>query len=100
MLRQHKIPYDGRSRQIVFSDLNDFDYVLVMDRENLAWVRQFTRGTRAQVRLFLDYAKQAGLVKRDEVPDPYMDGNFERTYELVEKGCQAFLNYIRLAERV
>ncbi len=100
ILRQRNIPYNGRSRQIVFDDLNSFDYVLVMDRENLGFLRQHTRGTSAQVRLFLDYAKQAGLVKRDEVPDPYMDGNFERTYDLVEKGCQALLNYIRQAESV
>lgn len=100
ILHFHNIPYNGRARQITFSDLSDFDYVLVMDRENLSFLRQFTRGTSAQVRLFLDYAKQAGTVKRDEVPDPYYDGNFERTYDLVVKGSQAFLNYIRLAESV
>ena len=100
ILRLHGIPYNGIARQITFDDLKDFDYVLVMDRENLGFLRQFTRGTTAQVRLFLDYAKQAGLVKRDEVPDPYYDGNFERTYDLVTKGSQALLNYIRQAEMV
>jgi protein-tyrosine phosphatase len=100
ILRQHHIAYNGIARQVEYSDLNDFDYVLVMDKENLGFLRQFTRGTSAQVRLFLDYAKQAGTVKRDEVPDPYFDGNFERTYDLVVKGSQAFLNYIRLAESV
>jgi protein-tyrosine phosphatase len=95
ILRANNIPYNGRARQIVRQDLDDFDYVLVMDRENLSSLRRYTVGTRAHVGLFLQYAKQAGLVNVDEVPDPYFDGTFDYVYGLVTKGNQALLDHIR-----
>ncbi len=100
ILEKYHIPYDGRARQIVRQDLNDFDYVLAMDRENLSFVLRYATGARAEIRLFLSYAKEAGLVKIDEVPDPYFDGNFERTYTLIEAGCRALLHHIRQTEQV
>jgi protein-tyrosine phosphatase len=100
ILREHNIPYDGRARQIQRSDLKDFDYVLTMDRANLSYILRASSGARADIRLFLSFAKRAGLVNVDEVPDPYYDGNFEQTYELVTRGCRALLDHIRQAEKV
>ena len=94
VLRANNIPYNGRARQVVRQDLDDFDYVLVMDRDNLSSLRRYTVGTHAHVGLFLEYAKQAGLVNTDEVPDPYYDGRFEHVYQLVTKGSQALLDHI------
>ena len=44
ILRKLNIPYDGRARQIEHSDLNDFDYVLAMDRDNLAFLLRYSSG--------------------------------------------------------
>ena len=44
ILAKYHIPYDGRARQIVRSDLNDFDYVLAMDRENLSFILRYATG--------------------------------------------------------
>jgi protein-tyrosine phosphatase len=95
VLKANGIPYKGRARQLERQDLDDFDYVLVMDRENLTTVRQYTRGTHAEVNLFLSYAQAAGLVDTDVVPDPYYDNSFDRTYRLVTVGSKALLDYIR-----
>ncbi len=95
ILRMNNIPYDGRARQIELSDLDEFDYVLVMDHDNLANVRRYTRGTRAVVGLFLQYAKQAGLVETDVVPAPYFDNRFEPVYKLITAGSKALLDHIR-----
>jgi protein-tyrosine phosphatase len=101
MLSKYKITgYNGRARQIVHTDLSDFDYVLAMDRSNLKFILRFALGAQAEVRLFLSYAKDAGLVSVDEVPDPWYDGNYQQTYDLVERGCRALLAHIRKAERV
>lgn len=95
ILRANRIPYKGRARQLERQDLDNFDYVLVMDRENLATVRQYTRGTHAEVSLFLRYARDAGLVDSDVVPDPYYDNSFDHVYRLVTVGSKALLDYIR-----
>ena len=100
VLRKLNIPYNGRARQIEHDDLNTYDYVLAMDRENLGFILRYSSGTRAEIRLFLWFARQAGLVNVDEVPDPYYDDRFEDAYRLIERGCQALLDYIRQTEKV
>jgi protein-tyrosine phosphatase len=100
VLRKYEISYNGRARQIAHGDLNTYDYILAMDRANLAFILRYARGARAEIRLFLSYAQEAGLVDRDEVPDPYYDNNFQRTYDLVERGCQALLDHIHQAEKI
>jgi protein-tyrosine phosphatase len=49
----------------------------------------------AEVSLFLSYARKAGTLEIEEVPDPYYDNRFAYVYELVEKGCKALLEHIR-----
>lgn len=101
VLRAQNIPYEGRARQFTPRDLDDYDYVLAMDRENLAAIQRFARGnSHAHVGLFLDYAYRAGLVDVQEVPDPYFDNLFDRTYDLIERGSRALLDHIRQAEGV
>lgn len=95
VLRSNNIAYDGRARQIQRRDFDDFDYILVMDQENLSDVRRLASGTHARVGMFLEFAKAAGMVSADEVPDPYYDGTFDRVYDLVNKGSDALLEHIR-----
>jgi protein-tyrosine phosphatase len=92
ILKKHGIPYDGRARQFARRDLSDFDYILVMDNANLAKIQPYAGGeSDGELKLFLSYAE----TKTTEVPDPYYDGRFTEVYELVNKGCDALLAYIR-----
>lgn len=95
ILRRHNIPYNGRARQVSPKDLDEFDYVLALDRSHLSYLRRYADGSDAEIALFLSYARQAGLVDTDEVPDPYYDGKFDLTYDLVLKGSRAFLDHLR-----
>ncbi len=97
VLNQHNISYDGRARQFVRADLDEFDYVLAMDRENLAHIQRQFYQNKAKVNLFLSYARQAGAVDVDEVPDPIFntDDAFLHVYDLARKGCAALLDYLR-----
>lgn len=87
---------DLRARQIDAADFDRFDYVLAMDRDNLAILERLATGGggRAQVGLFLDYSPD--LAGR-EVPDPYygaMNG-FEEVLDLVEAGADGLLAQLR-----
>jgi protein-tyrosine phosphatase len=95
ILKQKGVAYDGRARQLAHSDLDQFDYVLAMDAENISDIRRHVANPKAEVRLFLDYAMKAGTVNRNEVPDPYYSGQYELVYSLVEPGCRALLEHIR-----
>jgi len=84
-----------RGRQAAEGDFRRFDYVLAMDRANLAILQRIKpqdSATRAQ--LFLDYARHHA---DREVPDPYYGGadGFERVLDMVEDAAQGLLEEIR-----
>lgn len=97
MLVKHAIPHDVRrpARQITAADFNDYNYLLAMDNGHLNHMRRRADKSTATIVPFLSYAKQAGTVSTEDVPDPWYDGQFDRTYDLVTKGCTALLAHLR-----
>lgn len=94
MLAQAGIDYRHHARQLSHADLQEADYLIAMDSENLRAIQRFGR-TDAKVGLLLDYAKG---VEASDVPDPYYTDRFEEVYELVEAGCRGLLEHIRRTE--
>lgn len=96
VLQENGIDYAGRARQIRQSDLETFDYVLMMDASNMDGVQRMANGsTKGEIAMFLQYAVDAGTVDVGEVPDPYYNGRFDYVYDLVERGSKALLKHIR-----
>lgn len=83
-----------RARQFRSEDLHQFDHVLVMDRQNLADVRDVwqQKGGTEPV-LFLRF----GSSGYDEVPDPYYGGDqgFEHVLDLINEASEGLLQHIR-----
>ena len=94
-LNRYDIKSSSTARQLQYEDLNEFDYVLVMDRRNLSFVLRHSTGCRAQVGLFLEDAQRAGLIHRDEVSDPFPNGDYEEAYRVIYAGCTALLAKLR-----
>lgn len=83
-----------RARQLRDADFAAFDYVLAMDRVNLAALERLRpRQSRARLQLFLEFAPRCGL---SEVPDPYYGGaqGFETVLDLVEQAGRGLLAHI------
>jgi protein-tyrosine phosphatase len=83
-----------RARQVTADDFAAFDYVLAMDKVNLAALHRLCPAQyRDRVKLFLEFAPQAG---RLDVPDPYYGGEkgFEEVLDLVELAAQGLLDHI------
>jgi protein-tyrosine-phosphatase len=77
-----------RCRQFSVEDFEDFDSILVMDKQNLSDILSLAQNDsqRKKVRLFLN---------DDIVPDPYLDDTlFEPVYTTIEKGCHAYIKEI------
>lgn len=87
-----------RARQADADDFRRFDYVLAMDRANLADLRRICPPD-AQNRLhrFLDFAPALGV--RD-VPDPYYgdERDFVVMMDLIEAGARGLLAHLRRNE--
>lgn len=82
---------DGiRARRVSAQDFQRFDYIIAMDQENLARLRdEAPEEHSARLHLFLEFA--AG--SETDVPDPYYGGaaGFERVLDLVEDASRGLL---------
>lgn len=92
VMRDRGIPVIGRSRQLDSFDMEHYDLILAMDKDNFDGALSIARGDeqRAKVKLFCDYCTQHS---ETEVPDPYYGGNhgFEHVMDLIEDGCRGLL---------
>ena len=80
-----------RGRQIAASDFQRFDYILAMDKDNLAELQSICPpGFSGHLGLLLDFAPDSTL---EEVPDPYYGGDrgFETVLDLIESACDGLL---------
>ena len=95
--RRRGIHLPSRARQIELGDLESFDYILVMDQDNLRNVSSMANelGPRstAKIRLMLSHARRADTL---EVPDPYYGGadGFELMYRLLDSAVLGLIESI------
>lgn len=86
----------SRARQVTTNDLQDYDLVLVMDRQNLRDLRSLdlTSQFGSKIRLFCEFCTDH---QESEVPDPYYGGEqgFELVLDLLEDGCRGVLAHIQ-----
>jgi low molecular weight protein-tyrosine phosphatase len=85
-----------RARQVQREDFTRFNYVLAMDRANLAELERLQPKSPARLALFLEFASGADEL---EVPDPYYGGleDFERVLDLCELGARGLLAHLARA---
>ena len=87
-LAEHGITCAGkRARQMTRADYETFDYIIVMDRNNLRNLRRMIgEDTDGKVSLLLAHAGRSG-----DVADPWYTGDFGATWEDVTAGCRGLL---------
>lgn len=89
---------DGkRAQQLTPDELERFDLVVAMDRENLQEILRLNPSMREKARLLLDFAEELSEEERadGDVHDPYYTGNFGRTFKQIEAGCRGLLRHIQ-----
>ena len=83
------------ARQLSGRDLQDFDYVFVMDKENLRAVKRLDGRNQAgeKINLFRAYDPDP---EDYQVPDPYYggDGGFDRVFDIVERTSRNLLSQL------
>jgi protein-tyrosine phosphatase len=84
-----------RARELTAHDFEHFDWILVMDRQNLEAARAIAPAQhRDRVQLLLDHAPQQAL---REVPDPYYGdtADFELVFELTQQASRGLIEFLR-----
>lgn len=80
----------GRARQVTRHDLDEFDLILAMDRDNLSSLQSLATSPKGRVVLFSDFLDDQWP---QDVPDPYYGGRrgFEDVLDMIEAACPAIL---------
>jgi len=96
--KKHQLSIDNLvGRQIKNADLEAFDFIFAMDKNNLNDILALDQDSKKghKVRLFREFDPDPGDY---QVPDPYFGGDkgFEEVYQLVERTSRVLFH--RLAE--
>ncbi|MGD8428173.1 MAG: low molecular weight protein-tyrosine-phosphatase [Balneolaceae bacterium] len=88
----HGIKLHSRARQFNKADLDYYDLVLAMDRENLNNIKQMASGHHEdKIGLMRDFDPRPG---DGQVPDPYYGGaeGFENVFQIISRSCEHLLD--------
>ena len=90
-LSEHGISCAGKTaRQMTKADYDYFDYIVAMDRYNLKNMVRFVGDDQDKmVSLLMNHTDRPG-----DVADPWYTGDFERTWQDVNAGCEGLFKKI------
>lgn len=90
-LAEHGISCTGKTaRQITHRDYDYYDYIVIMDRNNLRNLnRMFGEDIHHKISMLMDYTGRPG-----DVADPWYTGDFEATWNDCLEGCTALMKAI------
>lgn len=81
---------DRRAVRVTKEDYDHYDYLVVMDQQNLLMLRRIIReDPHGKVSKLLDHTDNPG-----NIADPWYTGDFQQTFEEVALGCQGLLEKI------
>ena len=97
ILDYYNIPYTRRkARRITNNDFEEYDYILVMDDNNIRNLKySFNDKQLKKVKKLLSYTNN----NRD-IKDPWWTGEFDETYEDIFMGINGLLKYIRKENKI
>ena len=89
--------FSSRARKFRKSDFHDFDYILVMDKQNLSNIKALAtdKTQENKVHMITEFSQQ--YTHHDHIPDPYYGGatGFELVLDLLEDACEGLLQAIK-----
>jgi protein-tyrosine phosphatase len=83
----------GTARRVDRTDLDHFDLIVAMDRDNLDDLQSLAGGPQPHIRMLGSFIDGFDNRTALDVPDPYYGGpdGFERVLDLIESACPAIL---------
>jgi protein-tyrosine phosphatase len=94
--QKHNVPINHACRQLIPADLNEFDYLLAMDKSNHRNILYLTTKSdhHEKVLLMRSFDQSDDL---EEVPDPYYGGpnDFQEVYDILDRSLDGFIAHLR-----
>lgn len=93
-VRSRGIAIDHCVRQLIAADLDEYDYVVAMDRSNYQNITRLSNvQNKSKIVMMRDFDPGH---KGEEVPDPYYGNqkHFEEVYEILHRSLSAFIEHL------
>lgn len=89
VLKKHGIPINPAKRAVKITprDLEYYDYILVMDSDNVRALKGFDKVQRL--------TRFAPPGSPQDIPDPYYTGDFDEVFDLIHASCQNLLKHFQ-----
>lgn len=86
------VQIDHKARQIFRFDLEEYEYIFAMDRNNYQGIRRLTSNENLLKRIYL--FRDFDPVEKGDVPDPYYGGQngFDDVFDIVDRTCRNILD--------
>ncbi len=83
-----------RGKRLEAEDLDEYDYIITMDKSNYADVASLCTTQWRKLKSFMEFAPETGYT---EVPDPYYKGSemFELVLDLCEAAAKGLLEHLK-----
>lgn len=95
VLKDKKVEYSHRARQITSDDFTKFDYIFGMDDDNISELnRRAPKTSTAKIGLLGEHDPKGEV----QIRDPYYDDDdlgFYKCYEQCLRSCTAFLESVK-----
>ena len=80
-----------RAKQFTMHDYDYFDYICVMDEENMYGMKWIIKNDdKHKVYKLLDFTKDKG-----DIEDPWYTRNFDKVFNEIDNGCKCLLEYLK-----
>jgi protein-tyrosine phosphatase len=94
--KKNGVTIDHCGRQFTANDLNEFDFILAMDKSNYQNVLRLLKDKEHESKVML-MREYDTIGKGKDVPDPYYGGekNFQEVFEILNRSTENFLNHVQ-----
>lgn len=79
-----------KSIQLKKEDYDNYDFIIGMDESNIKNIIEIFNGKSDKVSIILSYDNDNSSVK-----DPWYTGNFDETFEDLDRGLDGLINYLK-----
>ncbi len=89
-LKKHHIPFSShKAKRMTQEEYDSYDYIIGMEKRNLMDI-EYLFGRNRHLYCLLDFTNEP-----KDIEDPWYTRDFETSYQEIEIGCKAFLNFIK-----
>lgn len=93
---RHGVPVEHSARQLIPEDLQNFDFIVAMDKNNYRNIVRLApdKALTRKVRLMREFDPEA---QEGEVPDPYHGGEegFQEVFDILNRSIENFISHLR-----